>query len=414
MGESVSNKPEHPGRYARIAQLLIAFEVVEFRWLWLSNLFSSMAMPIRMLSQGWLVLEMTNSPFWVGLIAGLQGLALVMFGVLGGAVVDRLDKRIVLAVVHFGSFSVASIVGMLVIFSDIKIWHLMLSAVLQGLFMATQLPASNTLAYQLVGPARLMNAMAARLAGMNLTRLIGSLIAGTLIATYGVGVSYIVAGVSSLIGAILLVFVRGDFSGKADREQFFHAVKVGLGYVWNNNKVRQLLLLSAVVEAFGFAHLVMIPVIARDVLQVGPIELGYLSAASGLGSTISTVTIACLGDFKKKGSLLVFTVIMAGITLIIFGFSPWFSVSLVFAGLAGGFLMAYDVTMGTVLQLMSEDEMRGRVLGIYGLTFGFTPLGGFVAGSMATIASPSLAVAFGGCVIFTYVAYLRKDLRDVQ
>jgi MFS family permease len=126
--------------------------------------------------------ELTTSPFWVGLIAGLQGLALVMFGVLGGAVVDRLDKRIVLAVVHFGSFSVASIVGMLVIFSDIKIWHLMLSAVLQGLFMATQLPASNTLAYQLVGPARLMNAMAARLAGMNLTRLIGSLIAGTLIA----------------------------------------------------------------------------------------------------------------------------------------------------------------------------------------------------------------------------------------
>ena len=414
MGESVSKKPEQPHRYSRIAQLLIAFEVVEFRWLWLSNLFSSMAMPIRMLSQGWLVLEMTDSAFWVGLIAGLQGLALVMFGVLGGTVVDRLDKRMVLAVAYFGSFSVALIVGVLVLSSGIKIWHLMLSAVLQGLFMATLLPASNTLAYQLVGPARLMNAMAARLAGMNLTRLIGSLIAGILIATYGVGVSYIFAGLSSLIGAILLVFVRGDFSGKADREQFFNAVKLGLGYVWNNNRIRQLLLLSAVVEAFGFAHFVMIPVIARDVLQVGAIELGYLSAASGLGSTISTVTIASLGDFKKKGSLLLFTVIMAGLALIVFGFSPWFLVSLVFAGLAGGFLMAYDVTMGTVVQLMSEDEMRGRVLGIYGLTFGFTPLGGFVAGSMATIASPSLAVAFGGFVILAYVAYIRRDLRDVQ
>ena len=414
MGESVSKKPEQLGRYARLARLLVAFEVVEFRWLWLSSLFASMAMPIRMLSQGWLVLEMTDSAFWVGLIAGLQGLALVMFGVFGGTVVDRLDKRIVLAVVHFGSFSVALIVGALVILSDIKIWHLMLSAVLQGLFMATQLPASNTLAYQLVGPARLMNAMAARLAGMNLTRLIGSLIAGILITTYGVGVSYIFAGLSSLIGAILLVFVRGDFSGKADREQFFNAVKLGLGYVWNNNRIKQLLLLSAVVEAFGFAHLVMIPVIARDVLQVGAMELGYLSAASGLGSTISTVTIASLGDFKKKGSLLLFTVIMAGLALIVFGFSPWFLVSLVFAGLAGGFLMAYDVTMGTVVQLMSEDEMRGRVLGIYGLTFGFTPLGGFVAGSMATIASPSLAVAFGGFVILTYVAYIRRDLRDAE
>ena len=117
-------------------------------------------MGVRMLAQGWLVLEITDSPFWVGLVAGMQGLGLVGFGAFGGTIADRFDKRKVLATVHLGSGSTAILTGVLAITRNIELWHMLVFALIQGLLMATQLPASNSLAYQLVGPQRLLNAMA--------------------------------------------------------------------------------------------------------------------------------------------------------------------------------------------------------------------------------------------------------------
>ena len=190
MQEGGSTLSEQNPKRVGVSRLLLSFEVIQFRWLWASIFFSSMSMGVRMLGQGWLVLELTDSPFWVGLVAGLQGIGLVGFGAFGGTIVDRFDKRKVLAVVHFGSGAAAIAVGVLFVTGNLALWHLIVAALAQGLLMATQLPASNSLAYQLVGPDRLLNAMATRLAGMNITRVIGSLIAGALISRYDVGSSY--------------------------------------------------------------------------------------------------------------------------------------------------------------------------------------------------------------------------------
>ena len=393
----------------KLPSLLLSFEVVQFRWLWLSIFFSSMSMGIRMLSQGWLVLELTDSPFWVGLIAGLQGIGLVGFGALAGTIVDRFDKRKVLAAAHLGSGAAAIAVGVLFVTDKLELWHLIVAALMQGIVMATQLPASNSLAYQIVGPSRLLNAMATRLAGMNFTRIIGSLIAGALIERYGAGSSYLFAGGCSLVGVSLLWFIKGNFRSSTEREPFWRSVSQGIQYSWRSADIRRLLLLSLIMEAFGFSHFVMMPVIARDVLHVGAQGLGYLSAASGAGSALSTILVSSLGDFKDKGKLLVGTAFGAGVTLSVFAFSTWFPASLVLVAMVGGCLMAYDVTMGTMLQLLSLDEMRGRVLGIYGLTFGFTPVGGFFVGAVATALTASIAVAMGGAFIILYVAAIARS-----
>ena len=395
---------EKSGEKHGFPRLFVAFEVVQFRWLWFSILFSSMSMGVRMLAQGWLVLELTDSAFWVGVVAGLQGLGLVGFGAFGGTIVDRFDKRKVLAAVHFIGGGVAFLTGALVITGYVELWHMLIIALVQGLLMATQLPASNSLAYQLVGPQRLLNAMATRLMAMNISRIIGSLIAGALISHYGVGSSYIFAGASSILGLVFLWFVRDSFQSSSQREPFWQATNQGLKYVWGATNIRGLLLISLFMEAFGFSHLLMMPVMARDVLDVGATGLGYLSAASGIGSALSTLTVAGLGDFKSKGALLTGTALCAGISLVLFAFSPWIAVSMVMVALAGGSLMAYDVTMGTMLQLIANDEMRGRVMGVYGLTFGFTPVGGFFAGSVAAALSAPIAVAAGGIIITVYVA----------
>ena len=396
----------------RLPRALMAFEVAHFRWLWVSFLFGSMSMSVRMLAQGWLVLEMTDSPFWVGAIAGIQGLGLVGFGAFGGTIVERFDKRVVLGVVYLLGGLVSGLTAVLVLTGQVQLWNLAPIALAQGVLMAIQLPASNGLGYQIVGPERLLNAMASRLMAMNISRVIGSLMAGALISTYGVGSSYILATFGSALGLAFLLVIRGDFHTAAPREPFWQSTGQGLRYVWEHGTIRRLLFLSLLMEAFGFSHLVMIPVMARDVLEVGATGLGYLSAASGLGSMLSTLGVAALGDFRRKGALLAFTTLGAGVSIALFAFSPVYAISLLMAAMAGGFLMAYDVTIGTMLQLNSLDEMRGRVLGIYGLTFGFTPVGGFLAGAVATALNPPIAVAMGGFIITVYiVSSFRSTLR---
>jgi len=361
-------------------------------------------MGVRLLAQGWLVLEITDSPFWVGVVAGIQGVGLVGFGAFGGTIVDRFDKRKVLAIVHLLVGGVALFTGVLILTDHIAIWHMLMIALLQGFLMATQLPSSNSLAYQIVGPQRLLNAMATRLMAMNISRIIGSLIAGALITKYGVGSSYLFAASGSLVGLGFLYFVKGGFQTSTHREPFLEATSQGLKYIWRTTNIRGLLLLSLLMEAFGFSHFVMMPVMARDVLDVGATGLGYLSAASGIGSTLSTLAVAGLGDFKAKKILLCSAAFFAGVSLVLFAFSPWFVVSLIVVALVGGALMAYDVTMGTMLQLESQSEMRGRVMGVYGLTFGFTPVGGFFLGTIAAILSAPIAVAGGGLIITLCVA----------
>ncbi|MBI4282187.1 MAG: MFS transporter [Chloroflexi bacterium] len=395
---------------AGLPRLLLAFEVVPFRWLWASVLFSSMSMSVRMLAQGWLVLDITDSPFWVGAVAGLQGLGQVAFGAFGGTIADRFDKRKVLATVSFASGILAVLTGVLVIMDYMEPWYMLVIALAQGMLVAMQLPAANSLAYQIVGPQRLLNAMATRVVALNMSRVIGSLIAGALIFQYGAGSGYLFSGLSFVIGMGFLGFIRGSFEAPSKREPFWQATGQGLKYIWGADNIRRLLVISLFMETFGFSHVVLLPVMARDVLHVGADGLGYLSAASGIGSTLSTIVVASLGDFKGKGTLLIRTAIGAGVSLVLFAFSPWFAVSVSMVAVAGGSLMAYDATMGTILQLLSNDAMRGRVMGVYGMTFGFTTVGGFLAGSVAAVLTASIAVAVGGIIITAYVATIARSI----
>ena len=159
MQESNRSLSHRDAAVRRLPRALMAFEVPAFRWLWGSFLFGSMSMSVRMLAQGWLVLELTDSPFWVGGIAGIQGLGLVGFGAFGGTIVERYDKRFVLGIVYFFGFFISGLTGFLAITGQVQLWHMAPIALAQGMLMGTQLPASNGLGYQIVGPARLLNAM---------------------------------------------------------------------------------------------------------------------------------------------------------------------------------------------------------------------------------------------------------------
>lgn len=401
---------ERPEEQARVPRLFAAIANRNYRWYWLCAGFSSMGMTIGMITQGWLVLEITNSPFWVGFVAGLMGMGHVGFGLIGGVVVDRWDKRKVLIAVQVLSGLVAMAVALLIFADRLELWHMGVSAVLQGVLMAVRLPSGNSMVYLMVGRKVILNALASQHIALNLSRIVGSVVAGTSIESLGVQYAYLFMAFSAWLGGLMVFMVRGNYTSIGVVEPFWRSAMEGLRYAWSSAPIRSLLLMSVLMEMFGFSFLVMLPVMARDVLGVGATGLGYLSATNAVGATASTVIVAGLGDFKNKQALLMFTAMGAGISILLFALSPWFAVSLALSALVGATLMSYDATMGTMLQLLTTDAVRGRVLGLYGLTFGFTPLGGFIEGIIASIYSAPLAVGLGGAVIMGYMIGMRRFL----
>ena len=366
-----------------------------------------------MLTQGWLVLILTNSPFWVGAVAGLQGVGQVGFGLFGGVLVERLDSRKTLLFVQLLSGTLALAIGLLFLGERLDLWLILAIALLQGILQSIEMPAGNVLLYQSVGAQRLLNGMATRMMAWNVTRIVGSLIAGVLIASAGIASCYLVIAGILYTAPLFLLFLRGVERQGPRPASFWQAASEGVKYAWTSRSIRRLLVLSVLMEALGFSYHIMLPVMARDVLEVGASGLGLLSAAGGFGALVSTLVVAGLGDFRNKGTLLIVNAAGAGLLLILFAFSPWFAVSLVLVTLVSGALMAYDVTIGTLLQLLSSDEVRGRVLGLYGLTFGFTALGGFVAGGIAALLGAPVAIALGGGLIVAYVIPAIRGIRPM-
>jgi MFS family permease len=366
------------------------------------------------LALGWLVLTLTSSPFLVGLAAAMEGVGKVGFGIFAGALVDRLNKRTLFIAGLLTNGVIGLALGLLLVSGRLELWHVLLAALVQGAGDSLLASCSNTMLYQIVGRSRVVNASATKMFSFNLARITGSALAGLVIDRWGLELCFLLAGGLACASALPALFIRGHFAAARASEPMLRSIKDGLRYAWEHAPVRQLLTLSVVVEMFGFAHYTMVPVIARDVLHVGATELGWLSSVAGMGALLGTVGVASLGDFKNKGGLLMSVTAGAGLGVVVFALSPWYGVSLALSLLLGAALTSYDVLMHALFQLISSDAVRGRVFSLYVLTFGFHPLGGFLAGWLASLAGAPLAVGLGGAAIVAYCLKARHQVREIR
>ncbi len=349
--------------------------------------------------QGWLVLQLTDSPFWVGLVAVIQGVGQFAFSVFSGVLIDRLDRRWVVIVADGIGGMVALTIALLTLTERVALWHILVASFMQGVYLSFRWPATSTIVYAVVGPQRMLNASAAQMLGFNIARVLGSAIVGGLIAVWGVSAGYFFAAACSFSAAILMLMVHGSFISRDILESFWQATQAGIHYTRTNKPIWYLLGLSVVVEMFGYSHLFLLPLIAHDMLEVGAIGLGFLSTAGGIGALFSTVIVGSLGDYQDKGLLLVSSTLLGGLFLVFFAFSPWYMLSLALITIVGAMLMAYDVTLQTLLLLLPSDAMRGRVQGLFVFTISSNSLGALVLGGIASVASTSFALVMGGGII---------------
>ncbi len=387
------------------SRIFSTLSIRDFRLLWGSSSLYVIGAATELIAQGWMVLLLTDdSALWVGIASGIRGAGHIIFALIGGVLADRLSRRFVL-----GSFRAASglvLLGLaaLVLQDKAQLWHILVVVFIQGSVDGMVAPAFNGLIYDTVGPRRLMNAVAYTLGGFHIFWTVGSVLAGNLINSSGIGAAYALAGVVYSVSVLPLLFMKVANSGQQRPESVWRTLGQGLAYVAGNSHLRALLMLSVLTETFGFSYIVMLPVIAKTVLNVGPVGLGYLSAAGGAGGLIGTAAAAAFSDYPNKWRLLTIGTLGAGACILLFAFSPLYAISLVLAAAIGLCLVMYDASLNTLLQLSSDDNMRGRVLGLYGMTWGFTPAGGFLVGAIASIATAPLAVGMGGVVILTYAA----------
>ncbi len=384
------------------SRLFPVLAVRDFRWLMSHGAVHVAGMGMELLAQGWLVLLLTDSPLWVGIVSGARGAGHVGMGAFGGVLADRFNRRDLLAMVQLGRALAIGVLGFLVVTGHVELWHALVIALFQGMTDGIAAPSFNGLIYDTVGRERLLNGIAAFEGGAYLGWIAGALVFGAVITAAGVGAGLLVISGVYAASLVLLLPVRAHFSGGGGREPLWRTLREGLAYAATNRPVLTLLGLSVLVETFGFSFIIMLPVVARDVLEVGASGLGYLSASGSGGALLGVLAVAGLSQTRRKWLMVTIASGGAGAGLLLFSLSPWFATSLIIAGLVGAALAVYDASENALLQLLSAEEMRGRVLGLYGLTWGFTPLGGSIAGAVASVLSAPFAIGAGGVVILAY------------
>jgi MFS family permease len=391
-----------------------AFDVTGYRWIWLNTLFTAATFTIETLAQGWLVLLLTNSPFWVGLVAGLRGASQAVCSIASGSLADRMDRRTLLIVTQCAGALAALAIGLLVKRHVVQPWHMLVYVTVAGAVYSANRPCINGLVYDVVGEQRLLNANAFQSMAGSLFRIFGAFSGGIIIDKLGVGDNYLLVSLCYFAGSGALLLLRTTAATGRTRESLFSGAAQGLRYALQVRRIRHLLTLSFINESFGFSFFTMLPVMARDVLKVGAIGMGALSAMTGVGQLMATLVIATRSDVRNKGKLVAAAAFGLGVFVTLFGLSPWFSASLLLVTVIGCMGSTYDSAMATVVPLAASAEMRGRVLGLYAFTLSLSPLGGLVTGALAALLTTPLAVAISGAVVIMGATGLYPRLQTLE
>lgn len=371
---------------------------------------------MQSIAQGWLVLQLTDSPFYLGLVSALGSLGVLMFTLYAGVVADRTDKRRVVIITQSLLMVQAFLLTALVASGRVTVGNVMLLAAFLGVVSAFDIPTRQAFIVEMVGKEDLMNAIALNTSIFNLSRVLGPVVAGFLIGPLGVaacfflnGVSYL-AVIASLLAMRLPPWVPRPAAGSA--WQGFREV---VAFLRSDRRARTLVVLTAITSIFGFPFLVLMPVFARDVLRVGAAGYGALTASVGLGAVAGALGVAVLSRRIRKGRTLVVAGTSFGLLVALFAQSRWFALSVALLALVGCAMIVNNALTNTLLQTLVPDHLRGRVMGFYSFMFvGMAPIGAFQAGAVAERFGAPLAVAAGGVVSALAVAVLAWRVPELR
>jgi len=369
---------------------------------------------ILVMAQGWLVLQLTDSAFWVGMIAFIVGIPSLFLCPFGGLYADRLDRRKLMLFGHGMSTLLILLLATLTSTGVIAIWHIAVLSVLLGTVWALTDPAYMAIIPSLVTPDDLMNAMAMNTLTGRLSRFIGPAIAGVLMGLVAIGGTFYGAGIAFVVAFLLLSRMRSPATVMTRRtsigKDIGKDIKEGLSYIKSNKVALMLILMMAVVSLFALSYFWLMPVFARDVLGVGEAGYSQLMMAVGAGGLGGGIIAAKLGDFKRKGWLLIGSALTFTGTLILFAMSRSFPLSLVLSVIIGGANGLFGAVTSALLLSIIPDQFRGRVMSLYVMTWQLPSMGSLMLGAATDWVGLPVAMIAGAliCAVFILGAALRQ------
>jgi MFS family permease len=395
----------------------------DFRLFWLGAFLSNVGTWMQAVAQAWLVLLLTNSAFWLGLDGFVATAPGFIFTLLGGVFADLIDRRRLLLYTQVVAGIAAMILATLVWTHAVNRWMVLGFSFITGCCMALASPSFLAMTYDLVGREDLANAIAMNSTQFQLSRLVGPALAGVAFEVIGLAGCFFANGVSFVAVVAALSVVRPERGTIAahsvkDRRALWRDLIEGFRYVRNRPRVSALLLLSGVNSLFGAPYITLVPIYVRNIFGLGETGLALMMGTSGAGAFMGALLVAYLGDFRRKGWLVLGGSIAFGVFIANFALSPRLTMSLVFLFGVGFSLVVCVATINTLLQKLVTDQMRGRVMSMFILSFmGTMPIGNIVAGTASNHFGPQHTLATGGiivAVVATVVAIFNKRLRDLH
>jgi MFS family permease len=395
----------------------------DFRLFWIGAFLSNTGTWMQAVAQGWLVLQLTNSAFWLGLDAFMATAPGLLFTLVGGVFADLIDRRRLLLYTQVVAGVAALGLAVLVWTNVVDRWMILGFSFVTGCCMALASPSYLAMTYDLVGREDLTNAIAMNSTQFQLSRVIGPALAGVGFKLFGLAGCFFANGLSFIAVVVSLSMVRpqrhhniGAHSVR-DQKALWGDLIEGFRYVRNRPRVFSLLLLSAVNSFFGAPYFALVPIYARDLFHLGETGLALMMGTAGAGAFFGALLVAYLGDFQRKGWFVLGGAFLFGVCVTNFALSTSLGWSLTFLfGL--GFAVVVSVALtNTLLQKLVTDQMRGRVMSMFILSFmGTMPIGNLLAGTASHRFGPRHTLAFGGIVVTVVaaaVSIFNKRLRDL-
>ena len=391
-----------------------AFHYRDFRLMFTGACISSIGTWMQNLAQAWLVLDISKSPFYLGLDAFLAGIPIFFFSLIGGVVADRVERRKVLLMSQYVQMSSAFILTALILVGAVHIWEILCLSFVVGLAQSFGGPAYAALIPSLVSKEDMPNAIALNSIQFNVARVLGPAIGGLALDNLGAVWCFGLNGLSFLAPILSLTILNTRYLPEKTGESIFASMKKGFKFIRHQGAMEGLIVLGFCVTALGIPMTTFLPWFAREVFRGGPGTFTLFLCASGSGAVAGALGVAFLGNIRNKGRLALTMLVVLGGGISGFALSQSVVLSCVLLFLSGISLMAVFTNVLSLVQIITANEMRGRVISIYNAAFrGGMPMGNLVTGWLVPMFTAPVVLAVNGLLLVLLGLYFLLVQRKV-
>jgi predicted MFS family arabinose efflux permease len=382
--------------------------------MWFGACTSSIGTWMQIVAQGWLIYRLSHSAFLLALDQFLGGIPIFLFSLIGGVVADRVERRLILLSSQYVQMASAGLLTILVATGWVHVWHILCLSFISGFAQAFGGPAYQALIPTLVEKEDMPNAIALNSIQFNIAVMVGPALAGQALAKLGEKWCFGLNALSFLAPIVSLSIISTRFLPLKTTETMFTSLKQGIVFARKQASMEALIILAFCMTALGMPMRTYIPVFVKDIFHRGPETYGNLLALMGLGSIFGSLTIATAGNIKRKGLVALTALICLGAGILGFSLSKAVPLSGVMLVLVGAAMMAVFATVNSLVQLMTTNEMRGRVMSVYNFAFrGGMPMGNLLSGWLVPLFTAPVVLTVNGALLIALGLYFLLVQRRV-